>query len=696
MKKRLFKNIPVPNPNYERIHEIAKVEKGKRGILVTQKKSIDGEETLILNAYQVSGKNKRDISLQFRVFCQKEDYTTLDVDTGKWRTGALLNLVCRDSGWSEYWWSYEQLEFLTDKDALLAEKTFRKFTKNKEEHTGRVAFKMLDIYQNHIKQERLHKKHKKITDLIDADMEKFGELPEDYQEFVDQKVFSQENYIFYSTEHKRAYCTSCKKDFILEDKHLKHATIGIWNNRDEVKHNHTVMCPYCNKFLKAKSEGMSRKSLVSVEWSVLIQKCGEEVLTRYFCHTKDFRISYHNPNITTWEGYRTVHNAEKVKDYMWDSFKNTGIMRWCEYREKGSYWYAPSETVAPRRVTMYNDSLQEVVEGTCMKYSVPDIFVKQVLEKSQHFKTPWIIDNYFNSYRKYPFIEQLLKIGFYKMVDEFLSDSYHNNPGFNHGHNSVLGTLGVNKYQFNMLRRIGNPSTRDLEILKYKPDLKWEEFNELRYIKDNGHVDMYKKFIDFMQYTTLHKLTRYISEHKITHENDYFDYAGWLENMGYDMRNEFNLFPRDFKKAHDEMSKQYIRFKDKQDREDAKRFNRLLKKLQKETADVDAMNLVIEDLFIRLPNKLEELKKEGEDLHHCVGTYIEKVKKGETMIFFIRKKSDPDKSYYTLEWKGRVVQCRGSHNCDMTPEVKAFTAVFEKKMLETIEKDKGKGLRRCG
>ena len=66
--------------------------------------------------------------------------------------------------------------------------------------------------------------------------------------------------------------------------------------------------------------------------------------------------------------------------------------------------------------------------------------------------------------------------------------------------------------------------------------------------------------------------------------------------------------------VHDEMSKQYVKFKDKQAREDAKRFNQTLKKLRKETKDVEAMNLNIEGLFIRLPNRLEELKKEGEAL----------------------------------------------------------------------------------
>ena len=185
-----------------------------------------------------------------------------------------------------------------------------------------------------------------------------------------------------------------------------------------------------------------------------------------------------------------------------------------------------------------------------------------------------------------------------------------------------------------------------------------------------------------MKYTTLHKVCRYISDKKIKYDHDYFDYIGWIEKMGYHMTNEFNLFPKNFVNVHDEMSKQYVKFKDKQAREDAKRFNQTLKKLRKETKDVEAMNLNIEGLFIRLPNRLEELKKEGEALHHCVGTYMERVRKGETMIFFIRRKEEPEKPYYTLEWHGKVVQCRGSHNCDMTPEVKAFVQIFQEKMTE--------------
>lgn len=690
MKKKGLREIPLPKADVKQIREIAVNGKGVRGVIVAQKKKVNEQETLVLNVYQVSGKNKKDISLLFRVFCQKDDYTTLEVNNGKWRTGALLHLVWGDSGWSEYWWNYNQLEFLSDKDADLVEKTLRKWTGNSDVFTTSSAFGVFDIYQNHVKHVRLMKKHKKETDVIDAEMEKFGGLPDDYQQFVEEKVFKDDNYIFYDTKRKRAYCTSCKNTFLLENKHLRHEMIGIWNKEDEVKHNRTVRCPYCNKILQAKSEGMSRQSLVSVQWSVLVQAHGEEVLTRYFCHTKDFRTDFHNPKITTSEGYRTVHTAKKVTDYMWAHYKTTWDMRWCYYRDRGSMWYPPAEIISPRTTVLYNTKLQEIVAGTCMKYSVPDIFIKNVASDPRHFNSPWLIDDYFNSYRKYPFLEQLLKVGFYRMVQEFLEGSRIQNTDLNKGCNSILGTLGINKYQYNMLRKVGDPKLSDLEILRYKPDLKWDEFSALRHISENGYVDIYKKYIDFMKYTTLHKLCKYIGTQNISHSQDYFDYASWLEKMDYNMKNEFNLFPKDFKKAHDEMYKQYIKFKDKQAREETKRFNRLLSKIKKETVEVEAMKLDIAGLFIRLPNRLEELKSEGEALHHCVGTYMEKVRKGETMIFFIRRKEEPDKPFYTLEWKGKVLQCRGLHNCDMTPEVKAFVNIFQEKMVEYENEPKEK------
>ena len=686
MDKRALSAIPRP----------ALTDKNKEMLLLVphmcylataSRQEVNGIDTLIINFFQAK---EKELKPEFRTFCQPNDYISQDLTTDKtkWKTGAINYLT----GYL-YWYRNAGnivIASMEEREAILGFLyDFKK--KNDVDDYQRIMAQgrsvvdtevgdRIDEYQDMIKRWKLAKRHQEEKDYIDSRMVKFGELPDDYGAFIEESVFTEENYIFYSFPARRAYCSKCKHDFIIDDKkHLKGKGIPIWNDLDIVKHNHTVRCPWCNSYLQCKSEGMGRQGLQSVKWSVLIQKSGEDVLVRYFRHIKDFRKDFRSPEIWSRELFRTIHTAEKAEDYDWYRFKSTQEIRWCIFKERSYGYFQPSEYDVPRSVTLYNQDLQEAVVGTCMKYSSIDLYVEHVMNDGSGSSKPWFVDWYFNAYRKSPFLEQMLKVGFYDMAKEFLED--HNAPELTGGR-SILDSLGINKIQYNMLRRLKNPSLRDLEILKYKPGLSWDDFNTLRYVQDNGHYRLYRKFADFIQYTTLHKLTRYLSEQKIYHEQDYFDYTGWTEEMGYDMRNEFNLFPRDFKKAHDARSKEYTKFKDKQEREAAKRFNMLLRKLEKETADVEAMNLKSGSLFIRLPREIEELKTEGEALHHCVGTYQEKVRKGETMIFFIRLVTDPEKPFYTLEWKGKVVQCRGFKNCDMTPEVNAFVNVFEKKMQE--------------
>lgn len=259
-----------------------------------KEESFDFSDISFCTINGVNGAGKSSLFMDAIVDCLFEE--TREGDCKAWIRGT------EDAGWAAYWWNYEQLEFLTAADARKAENVYRKWLEDKENHTNQTAFELLHRYQENIKAIRLAKKHKKETDIIDLEMEKFGNLPDDYQIFVEEIVFKDENYIFYNTKKKSAFCTSCKKNFILENKHLRHKTIAVWNNRDEVKHNRIVRCPYCNKYLQAKSTGMGRSSLKSVAWSVLIQSKGEDVLTRYFCHIKDFRADFNNPKITSYEG----------------------------------------------------------------------------------------------------------------------------------------------------------------------------------------------------------------------------------------------------------------------------------------------------------------------------------------------------------------------------------------------------------
>lgn len=658
-------------------------------LATANRQEIGGNDTLIINFFR---EEEKELKPAFRTFCQMDDYITQDLSTDKikWKTGAIDYLT----GYL-YWHQNSGnivIASVAEREVILSFlQDFRQMhgiddQKRVIPHGAAVDCEIenrIDEYQGAIKEWKLQARHKKEKAEIDQHMEKFGELPEDYEQFVKETVFSSENYIFYSRPKERAYCTKCGHDFELRKDGLYHKKIAIWNNTDQVKHNRTVRCPYCNSFLMCKSEGMGRQNLFAIQWSVLVQKYSDEVLVRYFCHTKDFRIDFRNPRIESSERFRTVHTIIKSIDFEWCRFKSTQDLRWCYLTNKSYGYCQPSEMTVPRSTVLYNTDLLETVAGTCMKYSAIDIYIDKVVQNDQFLNKPWCIDWYFNSYRKNPYLEQFLKIGFYKLTQAVLKD--YDCPKFKNGR-TVLETLQVNKLQFNMLRRIGDPSVRDVRILRYAKEIRQEDFDILRYGHDDGYDRMYEKYLDMRQYTTVYKLKKYIDKQRIFHDRDYFDYIRWMEEMGYDMRNEFNLYPKDFKKAHDDKSKEYTRFKDKQAKEDEKRFKRLLAKLRKEAGDVDAMDLKTYGMFIRLPKELDELKREGEILHHCVGTYRDRVAKGDTMIFFIRLESDPDQPFYTLEWKGRVVQCRGFKNCDMTPEVKAFVNIFQEKMMEYEEK----------
>lgn len=89
-----------------------------------------------------------------------------------------------------------------------------------------------------------------------------------------------------------------------------------------------------------------------------------------------------------------------------------------------------------------------------------------------------------------------------------------------------------------------------------------------------------------------------------------------------------------------------------------------------------------EGMLIRLPREVGEIREEGHALHHCVAGYIDRMIEGKTCILFIRRKEAPEKQYYTIEVKeGKIMQCRGKNNREMTTEVKEFVSLFEKKKL---------------
>lgn len=683
MDKRALSALPRPKVK-KRYLELRQMVSGMKGIVTAERIDIGGEDTLVINCFKPKGKR---VIPWFRTFCQETEYISQDLTEKKtkWRTAAFDYIVGFYISDTYRMKSNLVLASPQDRDTII--EFMREW--RERNHTNRcdAGFEFedyIDAYQADIRDRKLAEKHRKICEKIDKRMELFGELPEDYQQFIEKKVFDDYNYFFYSKKEKWAYCTRCGHGYEIRKDGVYHRKIAVWSHSVYLKHNKDYICPHCQKPIIAKSDGYGKGELLEVNWSVLVQSTGDSVLVRYFCHSKDYREDFRNPKIKSREMFRTIHTPTSVENYEWETYTYNQEVRWCYPRQHGFGWN-PSKFQVPRSAVLYNTDF-DILSTTCMKYSCIGMFLESVLP-TMHYRSPYIVDKYLNFYHKHPFVEQMIKIGWYELVWELFEGDYAvERGGFKNGRN-ILETCGISRSQFILLREAtnGNPKLRDLMIIKHAEQkeirLTVDDLNILRFTHDEGCYDFFDKFLDAMRYTTLYKLDKYLKCQKIRHNQDYFDYTRWLIEMGYDMRNEFNIYPRNFVEKHDEMAKAYQKFKDKQHWEDIKKFNRLLKQMRKELKEDNPLNLQVKGLFIRLPYRAEELKKEGEALHHCVGTYIDRVMKGETVIFFIRRIESPEEPFYTLEWKDHmIVQCRGFHNCDMTPEVKAFTTLFVEQM----------------
>lgn len=142
------------------------------------------------------------------------------------------------------------------------------------------------------------------------------------------------------------------------------------------------------------------------------------------------------------------------------------------------------------------------------------------------------------------------------------------------------------------------------------------------------------------------------------------DYWSMARAERWDLDDPAVRWPRDLVAAHDRaMEARKIR-KEKGWKEE---FAEVMKNL-------DGLEYHRGGIFIRVARSADELRQEGAALGHCVGSYASSHISGKP-IFFVRRESEPGKSWYTLQFdvaKRAVLQNRGKRNCARTPEVQDF------------------------
>lgn len=288
---------------------------------------------------------------------------------------------------------------------------------------------------------------------------------------------------------------------------------------------------------------------------------------------------------------------------------------------------------------------------------------------------------YLGLYCKHPNLEYLMKQNF-NPIEECYTGFWGNVPKLTLSNNidwksnNLLEMLGLTRSEFKALK--GQEHLYDAYKVNKEHFPKVTPEDLILISKVFGYeYGTLKRFLDATG-ATPQRMSRYLADNQIN-TRDYSDYLDQCKQLRYNTKDTAICFPHNFEAMHERLSATIEYQHDKAIK--AEFAKHIEERKQLEFSD--------NDLMIVQPKQMADIAYEGKVLHHCVGGYAERHAKGALSIMFIRKKSEPDKPYYTMEVSsdGKIVQVRGKRNIAPDKDVDALIKDYET-YLDKIFSDK--------
>jgi hypothetical protein len=366
--------------------------------------------------------------------------------------------------------------------------------------------------------------------------------------------------------------------------------------------------------------------------------------------------------------------------YVFEPGKSLMVDRsWGKWRKRKSIISESTTSMQNTRCFYSRENIERAVKGTLFQYST--------WEKFDHNE----MLEFFDLAARYPCIEYLSKLGLTNLVKDKLvgRKTY---SAINWRGKTLDKVLKLPKQEIKVIRD-ADASVSYFALYLYqqarkdKSNLSLKEAVHLSRLVGTYRDDDLKVL---QKYTSLRKIYSYIQKQYISKNKKHYsgaeqvvstwkDYISDCKKLEMDLNEESILFPSYLYKAHQETIK---RIKYKEDQELNAQITKRLKVLNKYSFEYKG-------LFIRPVTSTIELIEEGNALSHCVGGYAKRYANGETSIFVIRKASQPDKPFYTVEVRNDVIfQTRGLKNCSPTKDVQAFIDAFTEAKLTKKSKER--------
>ena len=518
-------------------------------------------------------------------------------------------------------------------------------------------------------------------------------LPEKkIKKFAHEEVFVNEQYFFKHKEcgHRYGYCTACGKDVQIDIENMR-----LWTDKyaacRSARHNDTVCCPACGHEVQVKDAGRGRSQLCNTAVVAVTQRTRNggillsfvrvyEDYTRNYkaapergtlLYAAYFNLGQHFVAEQTYGGglYISVKQkptrrlpctVEPVKldhnSWKWTEGEGAKLLGFEEALERSNLRYLPWEA--------YHECAQQLYQSTITNYPVNLLGLLY-------------------QYSRYPVLtERLIKEGNGNLVAEQVE--WDCTTGMDYKQVVPYKAMRLTKQEYRKLKTQDNICCSTLKatkaLKKYGCKMTDENFRFfLTFQYSWSQQKCYKAFDFLRQYLSPQKAINWVNRQAAggygTPTNvlsDYSDYLDQCGRLGLDVSHKEVAVPQDLRDLHRQYSEELTRrANEKKAKEQAERAKKLAKDLPKLKRKYTYAS---SGLFIRPAEGPEDLLKEGCAQHNCVySCYTEPYLDRKTDILFVRKQSNPDQSYVTVEFKnGAVIQCRADHNRPAPPDVQEF------------------------
>ena len=625
-------------------------------------KLLGGHRVLTVYFYECERLKANDRMPKWVVFQGKDDFATLERDAAgnvKWRDAMLTNLTGYYSG------SFLPACVFYKKTGC---HTIARYIHVEANPT--LVLRHLDDYQQDIRDRQAKVRRYKRDAVVRDKMRRVPQTLANLKRWADKHIMP--HYLFYDYNNGRAKtqarCTYCEKFSVIE----------------RPKNNDVLRCPKCGQKVIAKAQGKRAAYHEDRETCQVIRQISpQELVVRiyklywFYAKGKDStrKSAYEVMRIfvRSDDGKKTI-----VEPYYYDSGYDS-VTRWRRGYHPGAL-FGMECFISEETGEIYLPGLEKALQGTAWEYCA----LRQFYERTA---IPMQVSHYLKMYLQHPLlIERLTKVGFENIVADVV---------YQHGFSDALDEmqtkthriLRVEKQDVSVLReqKTGVSLLKKYQAyvaihLRGRAELfQWQLHNEVKEIPT-----------DIFQYMTAEKFMRYIdAQFPIYCETrpangyrdptmetlviTYVDYLHMCRRQAYDMKEKSVLFPKNCAAAHDREAERIQKINDAQKN---KAFGMAYAGFARKAV------LSNEELQIVCPKRANDLVDEGKALHHCVGSYIDKVAEGRCLIVFVRRVEEPKKPYVTVEVRdGKIAQIHGDHNSKPTEEVQKFIDLWSRKVL---------------